>query len=358
MTNEKPRKSALPFWVLLVSLVTLILVAYMAVRTTMVSVPQQDLEARARITARLVGLEAAAPKHLAERFVDKDENLVADAPTDPQLLVDPETLVFSYVATEKPEAYREVWSDFTKHLSQVTGKRVEYLVVKTANDQLKSLRDGALHVTGLNTGNVPIAVNLCGFVPAFTLGSPDASGNSGKLHTEFIVPADSRIMNVHDLKGHTITFTDESSNSGFKAPVVFLRHDFGLMIERDYLHRVSLSHERSIDGIANHTYEAAAVASDMLERHLKAGKIKPGQYRTIYKSEEYPAAALGYAYNLNPALAAKIREAFTSFSWAGTRMEAEFAPSRQAGFTPTNYKKDWALIRRVDDAFGKDYVIH
>src|SRR5438874_11498580 len=40
---------------------------------------------------------------LADKFTDADGELIADAPTDPQQLIDPPKLSFSYVAQEEPE---------------------------------------------------------------------------------------------------------------------------------------------------------------------------------------------------------------------------------------------------------------
>ena len=55
-------------------------------------------------------------------------------------------------------------------------------------------------------------------------------------------------------------------------------------------------HERSIEGIAKGEYQAAAVSADMLARAEATGVIAKNQYRSIYKSESFPSAALGYVY--------------------------------------------------------------
>ncbi len=100
-----------------------------------------------------------------------------------------------------------------------------------------------------------------------------------------------------------------------------------------------------------------AVANDVLKREVAAGTIKPAQFRSIYKSENFPTAAIGYAYNLKPELAAKIRAAILDFDWKGTGLEKEFGASNQTRFVPVDYKNDWALVRRVDDSIGFPYQI-
>ena len=81
---------------------------------------------------------------------------------------------------------------------------------------------------------------------------------------------------------------------------------------------------------------------------MARGDLKKGQFRSIYKSSDFPTACLGYVYNLKPELAAKIRTALLSFDWKGTPLEDEFAPGSDTKFKPVNYKQDWAIIRSVD----------
>ena len=57
---------------------------------------------------------------------------------------------------------------------------------------------------------------------------------------------------------------------------------------------------------------------------------------------------LGYAYNLKPELAAKIKEAMMSFHTKGTPLETAFTDGGDGKLVPVNYKNDWALIRRID----------
>jgi phosphonate transport system substrate-binding protein len=315
---------------------------------------QNAAENRERLM-QVVGLRDPVKNRLDARFADADGDLVADVPADPKQLADPPTLVFCYVAVAEPDAYREAWRPFTEHLSKVTGKPVEYAMLTSAKEQLAALAGGRLHVTGFNTGAVPTAVNRCGFVPVVKLPTDDGSGMS---RMRLIVPADSDVRSVADLRGHELALTDPGSNSGFKAPLVLLRSDFVLLPGRDYQVRYSGGHDRSIEGIAKRQYQAAAVADDMLARALAAGQIQSGQYRSVYESEKFPTAGLGYAHNLKPELAAKVREALETFDWRGTPLEQRLGGASAGGtkFVPANYKNDWALIRRIDDESGAEPV--
>src|SRR5206468_1193003 len=81
------------------------------------------------------------------------------------------TLMFSYVATNEPESYRERFKEFVAYLSQKLGRAVEYQTFRSPEEELRALQEGRLHIAGVNTGNIPAAVNQCGFVPFCNLAS-------------------------------------------------------------------------------------------------------------------------------------------------------------------------------------------
>jgi phosphonate transport system substrate-binding protein len=302
-----------------------------------------------QVVMQVSGLNNPVTNKLAAQFTDANGDGVADTPADPSKLLDPPTLKFSFVATENPEHYRDVFKEFVAYLSKQVGKPVEYAMFTSSDDELRAMRDGQLQIAGLNTGNVPTAVNLCGFVPVASLAQAD---DNRFIHTVIIVPADSSIHNVSDLKGQMLALTEVGSNSGFKAPMVALRKEHGLLPGRDYQVVYSGGHDQSIKGIADKTYKAAAVASDLLERGLAHGEIKKDQYRVIFESAAYPPAAFGYVYNLKPDVANKIKQAFLSFNFAGTGMENEFSPAKQSKLTAIDYAKDFESVRRIEDATG------
>jgi len=306
-------------------------------------------ENNTQMSLNTMGFGKPVTNKLDPKFTDENGDLIADAPTDPAQLIDPPAIRFAYIEEDDPAKQKKAWQPFMDYLSRVTGKPVQYVLVAGANDMLKAMRDGKLDVAGFNTGSVPTAVNLCGFVPVCAIPTDEGTALT---HTEIIVPSASALQNAGDLRGHELTLTEPGSNSGYKAPLVLLRSDFGLQPLTDVMLRYSGSHEASIEGIADGKYEAAAVAQDMVTRAAGAGKIKPDQYRVIYNSESFPTAGLGYVYNLQPELAAKIKGALLSYDWKGSPLEDIFSGAKQTTFVPVNYKNDWSLIRRIDDEMG------
>ncbi|MGO3743415.1 phosphate/phosphite/phosphonate ABC transporter substrate-binding protein [Kerstersia sp.] len=291
---------------------------------------------------------------LDSRYCDRDGDMVADAPTDPKEWIDPSTLVFAYTPVEDPEVYRGVWDGFLKHLSTVTGKKVQFFPVQSNAAQIEAMRAGRLHIAGFNTGSNPLAVNCAGFVP-FTMMA-DKQGAYG-YEMEIIVPADSGAQKIEDLKGKTIAFTSQTSNSGYKAPSALLASEYGMQAERDYKPAFSGKHDNSVLGVANKDYDGAAVANSVMNRMIGRGTVEGDKLRSIYKSQSFPTTGYGYVYNLKPELADKVREAFFTFDWTGSALLEEFSKSSppQEVFIPITYKEHWGVVRDIDRAMDVSY---
>jgi phosphonate transport system substrate-binding protein len=297
-------------------------------------------------------LPANAAFRLDSRYQDNDGDLIADIPADPANQIDPSTLIFAYTPVEDPAVYVDVWKEFLDHLSEVTGKPVLFFPVQSNAAQIEAMRAGRLHIAGVNTGSNPLAVACAGFRPFTMMASDD--GTFG-YEMEIITYPGSGIEKPEDLKGRVLAFTAETSNSGFKAPSALLKSEFGLVRDKNFTPRFSGAHDNSILGVANKDYDAAAVANSVKARMIDRGLVSEDQLKTIYTSQTFPTTGFGVAYNLTPELQDKIRQAFFSFDWEGTKLLEEFSKSGDTKFIPITFKDDWAVIRQIDEANGVTY---
>ena len=287
---------------------------------------------------------------LDDRYCDRDGNLTADLPLNEDEWVDPDTIIFSYTPVEDPAVYQKVWDGFIQHMAEVTGRKVVFFPVQSYAAQYEAMRSGRLHVAGVNTGGNPIAVACAGFVPFAMMASADGSFG---YEMEIIVPADSPIGSPADLKGRSLAFTSPTSNSGFKAPSAILRSEFGLEADKDFEAAFSGKHDNSVLGVANKDYEAAAVANSVLNRMIDREVVDPAKIRTVYRSQTFPTTGYGHAHNLHPVVVAKIKQAFFTFPWEGSDLQAEFR--KEGKFIAIYHKQDWDIIRKIDKANGVSY---
>lgn len=302
--------------------------------------------------ALVLATSAHAEFALDARYADTDGDMIADVPTDPAALVDPETLVFAYTPVEDPAVYASAWADFLTHMQIMTGKTVQFVPIDSNAEQIEAMRAGRLHIAGFNTGSNPLAVACAGFRPFAMMAARD--GTFG-YEMEIITYPGSGIETVEDLRGNTLAFTVETSNSGFKAPSALLASAYGLTAGTDFEPVFSGKHDNSILGVANKDYPAAAIANSVMAQMIERDLIKPDQVISIYKSETFPTTGYGVVHNLTPELQDKIRDGFFSFNWEGSSLSEEFSKSGEEQFIPINFKDNWAVIRQIDQATGVSY---
>jgi phosphonate transport system substrate-binding protein len=301
----------------------------------------------------LISATASAQFAIDSRYTDSNGDLTADTPTDASKQIDPSTLIFAYTPVEDPAVYADVWSEFIDHVSNVTGKKVQFFPVQSNAAQIEAMRSGRLHIAGFNTGSNPLAVACAGFKPFAMMARAD---DSFGYEMEIITYPGSGIDKVEDIKGKQLAFTSQTSNSGFKAPSAILKADFDMVPERDFEATFSGKHDNSILGVANKDYPAASIANSVRKRMESRDVIKPEQVKILYTSQTFPTTGYGVVYNLKPELQDKVREAFFSFDWNGTKLQQEFEKSGEAKFIPITFQKDWDVIRKIDAANNVSYA--
>ena len=89
----------------------------------------KSLETKARVDAApaiMARMFTAEPMLSGIKFADSNKDMVADAPEDPAKLINPDVLVFSYVAGAEDEVPGdEAWTELVAALKEKTGKEVK-----------------------------------------------------------------------------------------------------------------------------------------------------------------------------------------------------------------------------------------
>jgi len=283
-------------------------------------------------------------------YCDENGDMVADLPKDKSKWNDPDTLIFAYTPVEDPAIYSDIWQPFIDHLSEVTGRDVRFFAVQSNSAQVEAMRSGRLHIAGFSTGPTPFAVNLAGAVPFALMGSDSGQfGYSLQVYTH----SDSDIHEITDLKGKRVAHTSPTSNSGNQAPRA-LFPELGVVPGEDYEITFSGSHDQSMLGVVAKDYDAAPVASEVVERMAARGLYDTEDVRLVWESDRFPTTSYNHAHNLHPDLVEKIREAFYTFKFAGTELGEEFEGVET--FIPINYKDNWKVIRTIQASNGVQYT--
>jgi phosphonate transport system substrate-binding protein len=88
------------------------------------------------------------------------------------------------------------------------------------------------------------------------------------------------------------------------------------------------------------------------------GKIQKSQVKIVYQSDVIPRTTIGWFYNLKPDLAAKVRDAILAFAPGAPTTQpaadtetADSEAGSQLHFVAIDYRKDFELVRWIDDSF-------
>lgn len=286
---------------------------------------------------------------LDDAFCDEDRDLVADPPREASRLRNPSTLVFAYTPVEDPALYASQFRPLLEHLGACTGKRVVYFQVTSNAAQVEAMRSGRLHIAGFSTGPTAFAVNLAGAVP-FAIKGNEREFESYRVVT--LVRANSDIRTLADLRGRRVAHTSATSNSGNLAPRA-LFPAAGVTPDTDYRVVFSGGHDRSVMGVNAGDYDAAPVASDVFNRMVGRGQVRGENFRTIWQSDPFPTSSFAHAHDLQPELAARIRQCFFDFRFPEA-MRRDLGGNDR--FWPATYLREWAPVRAVADAVNAPYT--
>ncbi|MES2296246.1 MAG: phosphate/phosphite/phosphonate ABC transporter substrate-binding protein [Pseudomonadota bacterium] len=284
--------------------------------------------------------QCGAP-YLAPSFCDANGDMLADAPQNKQQWIDPDPLVVADVATSYMHTQAEHAQRFVRHLESALHRKVKYFVARDYTDLLAAYKAQRVHLLTINAGALEQAVRCDGFVPLV-----QAVGEQGEVvgyQMEFLVPKRSAITALGQLKGHTITFVDKHSASGFVLPYAILSSQFGMLAGRDFKADYSGRHDISVMGVAGGAYEAVAISSIVRQDLLRDKLFDPDSVRVIYTSGMIPYPPWGVSHRLQPQLAQRIAQAMVSFP--GT-----ISDRRGMRYRAANYRADWAAMRALGGA--------
>ena len=122
--------------------------------------------------------------------------------------------------------------------------------------------------------------------------------------SKFIVPADSPVKSLAELKGKTFAFGSPSSTSGHLMPRYFLLQD-GIDPDRDFA-RIAFSgaHDATVAFVASGRAEAGVLNASVMDKLLEKGDANAGRVRVIATTPPY----FDYNWTVRPGLDAALRE--------------------------------------------------
>ena len=218
----------------------------------------------------------------------------------------------------------------------------EYLKAKTGLDvQFTPVTDYAAVVEGLATKKIDLAW-LGGFT--FVQAKLRTDGQAvpivqraedEKFTSRFIVPLDSPIKSVAELKGHTFVFGAPSSTSGSLMPRFFLQQQ-GIVPERDFKTvAFSGAHDATVAFVASGRAEAGVLNASVMDKLVEAKNPNAEKVRVLATTPPFFDYNWTVRPGLDPALAKKLTDAFLALDPARPADKEILDLQRASRFIPT-----------------------
>jgi len=218
----------------------------------------------------------------------------------------------------------------------------EYLKARTGMDvQFTPVTDYAAVVEGLAARKIDLAwLGGFTFVQARLRTEGQAvpivqRAEDEKFTSKFIVPLDSPIKSVADLKGHTFVFGAPSSTSGSLMPRYFLQQQ-GIVPERDFKTvAFSGAHDATVAFVASGRAEAGVLNSSVMDKLVEAKNPNAEKVRVLATTPTF------YDYNwtvrpgMDPVLQKKLADAFLALDPSKPADKEILDLQRASKFIPT-----------------------
>lgn len=314
-----------------------------AVATTSAQRKAASVESNGLVAFR--GLTSKDRQVASQRYRDLDGDLLADAPADALVWLNPSELVLAHYTGDDEGLLRVDWESLRKQLSERTRLPVRLQAYLHSGQELRAVAAGEIQLVAAHSAEIPALVNDAGLLPFAELSSPDgADGNRVVIATRHRTTKAS----LSELRGKTLVCTEPDSITGYRAAIVAIGLETGMQPTIDFQVYFSHKHERSMRGLANGKFQFVAISNDVLERMIRENRVRRSDIQIVFQSTVIPRLAIGHVHKLSPELSATIREMVLAFE----NQSATLRIGESYRFRAFNYKNDYGFIRRLDSAFS------
>lgn len=218
----------------------------------------------------------------------------------------PDRLTIGLLPGESAPTVMRLNEPLRAYLEKRLGLPVELVVGANYAATGEALRFGRLDIAYLGPVTYILQSRRVKLEP---FARPTHAGVGPTFQAVVIVPADSPVQSLADLKGAQVAFGDPASTSGTWVPRYMLL-EAGLISGRDYTLRVLGAHDAVAMAVANHKADAGGLSMPIYNRLLSEQKLEAGSTRLLAASPPIPEYMWTFREGLDPAFKEEVRQAF------------------------------------------------
>lgn len=250
----------------------------------------------------------------------------------------PSTLRVGLIPNQAPEKIKAQYEPFQKYLAQQLGMPVELFVATDYSGVVEAMASDKLDLAYFGGLTYVQARQRANIYPIVT--EIDRYTKTTKYHSLIIVPADSPLKDLAEIKGKSFAFGDINSTSGSLYPRIML-DKAGIKVPGDLKQAIYTGgHDATALAVQNGTVDAGGVEDRILYRLTKKGTVDEKKIRVLSKSDLIEGYPWVVRASLDKNLVNKITTAFL------TMKDPELLDLMRAeGYAPIT-AKDYEFIEK------------
>jgi phosphonate transport system substrate-binding protein len=256
---------------------------------------------------------------------------------------DPKTLRVALLPDENASTIIQNAQPLKVHLEKAVGRPVDLVVTTDYSSMIEAMRFGRIDVAYFGPLSYVLARSKAE-IEAFAVG---VSRGSPTYTSVVVVPADSTIRALADLRGRTVAYGDTASTSSHLVPRAMIQ-DAGLVAKDDYKTVYLGAHDAVARAVETGKVDAGALSKPIFESLLKSGKVDGAKVRVLAETKPIPNYPMALQAKLAPELKVRIRAAFLDI-----KDPALLKNFRAEAFAPTDDRaydvlRDTAKVLNLD----------
>jgi phosphonate transport system substrate-binding protein len=219
----------------------------------------------------------------------------------------PDKIVFAPVPSENATQALITWGPFVKALEKEVGIKVEQVNPSDYAGVIEAQLNGKVDLAMYGPFSYYLAKTAGAKIEPVAV-QISAIGANPSYKSYLVVPNNSSISSINDLKGKKVCFVDPGSTSGYLYPLEGLK-SAGLS-EKDYTAVFAGGHDKSVIAAKGGSCDAGFVYDDMFDKLLiERGLLKTNEMKVVWRSKSIPNSPIAVRTDLPDTLVAKIKEA-------------------------------------------------
>lgn len=219
-------------------------------------------------------------------------------------------IIMGLIPAENNEEMVAKFEPMRAYLEKKLGQKVKMFTATDYAGVIEGMKKKRVDIAWFGPLSYYLAEKEAG-AEAFAVGVNESGAST--YRSIFVVPGDSPVKSLKDLKGKSVAFVDPASTSGGLMPTYLVKKETGMMPEQFFgKFTYTGSHDAAELAVKNKTVDAAADNDITYPKMLAKGLITKESNRVLLESPDLPGSPLVYRGDLSAEMKQKIRDAIIS----------------------------------------------